>query len=568
MIPVYQESDLYYFDEESADRPCRFIEKFCRHYKGIHAGKPFLLLDWEREFVRTLYGWKRREDNLRRFREALLLTAKGAGKTPLLSACALFMLIGDREAAPSIVSMASTSDQAGHTFKAAKAYIDQEPRLQRFARHTDHKIVGLANRGEWVKISGSPKGRSGGDPHCIIADEMMEWEGRTVAGFELLRRNCFKRAQSIILIATNAGDSHTSYAYQQYERALRVRDGEIEDDTLLPVIYETPDDLDWQSEAAACAANPSMGKVVSFSDLKSELQRGKESPEGEGKYRRLYLSQWPKTSEGRWLDMDKWDSCTKEFDPSQLENAVLYDAVDLSHNNDLSAAVFIWATADKFYVDAHFWIPKWRAEETVAKHSVQYLDWAAKGHITLVESPTIDAATRLAIAAYITAKTGKHQLKVVCYDRWKSEEVVAALEGAGVTCTPVPQAIHLSSGAEALDRRLQEGTIQIQPNEVLRFCAENAQVKCSGELYWPIKPNAKGRYAGTRWRKVDGITALVTGLVEARRHTFANARKMWHGSISSVLKGSTPTNQPAAGKSPMVPTGLGGRSVMGLSRKR
>lgn len=264
MIPAYTESDLYYFDEEAANRPIEKIELYCRHFQGRHAGKKFTLLEWQKQLIRTLFGWKRRADGLRRFQELLLLTAKGTGKTPLLAAIGLYMLLMDGEASPIVISMASTSEQARYTFDAAKAYINQDEKLQRFASCKQHEIRGIKNNGKWTTISGSPNGRSGGQPSCIIGDEVMEWKEATAKAFELLKANAFKRSQPLVLLATNAGEDEHSYAHQQYERALAIRDGKIQDDTVLPVIFETPEDLPWDSEEAAKASNPSMGQIIEF----------------------------------------------------------------------------------------------------------------------------------------------------------------------------------------------------------------------------------------------------------------------------------------------------------------
>ena len=38
-------------------------------YEDRYAGKPFLLLDWQKQLVRDLFGWTRKADGLRRFRE-------------------------------------------------------------------------------------------------------------------------------------------------------------------------------------------------------------------------------------------------------------------------------------------------------------------------------------------------------------------------------------------------------------------------------------------------------------------------------------------------------------------
>ena len=50
----------YWFDEEAADKAEEFFSTFLKHTKGEHAGKPFELLDWQRDDVnRPLFGWKR-----------------------------------------------------------------------------------------------------------------------------------------------------------------------------------------------------------------------------------------------------------------------------------------------------------------------------------------------------------------------------------------------------------------------------------------------------------------------------------------------------------------------------
>ncbi len=258
------EDDRFYFDAEAADRAVRFIERFCVHYEGRFAGKPFILLTWQRENIRNLFGWKRRADDLRRFRELYLLTAKGAGKTPMLAAIGLYMLIADGEAVHYVISMASSFEQANLTFDAGKKYILESPELCRHADPKQYVIHVRKKKAKWTLSSGKPTGRSGHRPSCIVADECHEWPGATAQAFHLLTANLFKRSQPLLLIASNAGSSRASFAWQQHERALRILDGKSDDTTVLPVIYEAPQELEWTSEAAAAAANPSLGQIVSF----------------------------------------------------------------------------------------------------------------------------------------------------------------------------------------------------------------------------------------------------------------------------------------------------------------
>lgn len=44
-----------HYDKEKADRAVAFIEHLC-HTKGKWAGKPFLLLPWQEQIVRDLFG--------------------------------------------------------------------------------------------------------------------------------------------------------------------------------------------------------------------------------------------------------------------------------------------------------------------------------------------------------------------------------------------------------------------------------------------------------------------------------------------------------------------------------
>jgi phage terminase large subunit-like protein len=545
------ENELYYYDSDAAEKPIRFIEKFARHYEGTkHAGKPFLLLPWQKAVVRALFGFKRRSDGLRRFRELYLISSKGAGKTPFIAAIGLYMLLGDGEPAAHVISMASTSEQARYTFDAAKKYISQHPDLLKVSNPTQHVIEGNKKLpkyagSKWTTISGKPTGRSGSKPSCVIADECHEWSVVTSDAFELLTANCFKRSQPLVITATNAADNRSCYAWTVHERMVAIRNGEIRDDTVLPVIFEAPEEgPHWTSEDAARLANPSMPEVVTYEQLRPALTKALESREGETKYRRLYLSQWPKTSVRSWLDMPLWDAATQDFDPSTLKGAVFYGGLDLALCNDLSAAIACWCHENKIYVDSHFWMPRPVALEHAAKHRIPYEEWAANKFITLVDGPTIDSGARLEIASWMIAKAKGFKTQVIAYDRNRAEETVAILAAANVPHTPLAQGYTLTPGCEELDKRLLEKTIVIKPNPCLRWNATLSQVtpKDGKGNYWPVKPGATSSTSvGIRWMKIDGVVALVNALTEARKHAFPSARKMYNGGATGGVTITKPT---------------------------
>lgn len=67
-----------HYDKEKADRAVAFIEDLC-HTKGKWAGKPFLLLPWQEQIVRDLFGIVK-EDGKRQFLTAYIEIPKKNGK--------------------------------------------------------------------------------------------------------------------------------------------------------------------------------------------------------------------------------------------------------------------------------------------------------------------------------------------------------------------------------------------------------------------------------------------------------------------------------------------------------
>ena len=52
----------YRFDEERANRPIEFIERFCKHSKGEWAGQPVRLELFQKAFISALFGFVDRFD--------------------------------------------------------------------------------------------------------------------------------------------------------------------------------------------------------------------------------------------------------------------------------------------------------------------------------------------------------------------------------------------------------------------------------------------------------------------------------------------------------------------------
>jgi phage terminase large subunit-like protein len=516
----------YYFDETAADKPVRFIETFLRHYEGAFRGQPFILDPIQKRIVRDIFGWKCRETGFRRYTDVWLESAVGSGKSPLLAGLGLFGLMEDNEPGAQVFSVAETYQQALTVFKMAKAFIDGSDELAKRLIVHQREIIHPKSKSIWEVVTGKPK--AGARPSMVLADEIHEWSKREV--YDSLQGRTGKRRQPLFIGATNAGHSRQTLCWQLHEKALAAMRGTGEK-SLYPVVWAAPDDADPSDPNAWKAANPLIGTTIREQKVRDEYLKSRGDLTLEARFRRLYLSHWVQ-GRTKWLDMTEWDARTAAFDSASLKDAVVFVGFDGSQVDDLTAAAFAFATPEKMYVDAHFWLPRSTAERYEVE-GIPYKSAAAAGHITLVDEPTISPAVQRSIAAWIIERAKPHKIKAVCYDRKWADHCIAALESQGVTCVPIPQGYSVSPGCAELERRIKEDSIVISPNKVLRSCAEEVEVKYDDRSnFWPVKPNAKGKYSGTRSVKIDGITALVTAFVEARKHAFP--RKKWTGSVVVV----------------------------------
>lgn len=524
------DDDQWYFDEEAGERPCRFVERYCRHYEGAHAGKPFILHPLQRRIVRDLFGWKSRATRLRRFNVCYFEGAVGCGKSPLLAAIGLYGLMADGERGAQVYSLASDYTQARVVFECAKKMIHYHPALEDRLDPLQYEINHPESDSFWRLVSGDGPG-AGCRPSLVLGDEVHDWAGP--GAYQDLFDRMSKRRQPLMLVATNAGESRASFCWQLRERATAALAGHG-DPQLYPVIWAADnEEADNYDADAWRQANPLIGVTMQEDKIRAKFDAAGDDRDELARLRRLYLGIWPKSGAGRWLDLGLYDG--RVSDDTMPADAPLYTGLDMAESDDLCAAVHVGVTPETFYVEPHFWLPRETAEIYQKKDGIPYEEWAAAGWITLLDETTISAAVRVRIAKLIIARHQRQKLKGVYYDPARAEETIAELTAAGINCMPIQQGYSISPGCFQLERRIKERSITFNRNPVLRFCAENCEVTADrrGNI-WPVKPNARGKYAGTRSAKIDGIVALVTALTEARKHAFPKSTKKWAGPI--VLK--------------------------------
>jgi phage terminase large subunit-like protein len=501
---------LYYFDEQAVDLAIIFFS-LLKHTKGEWAGQPYILDQWQiDEIIRPLFGCKRKSDHTRRYRTAYIEIPRKNGKSTISAGLAALLLLVDNEPGAEIYSAAADRDQARIVFEQAKQMIESSPVLAKRVQIFKNTIMVPKTRSVYRVLSADAPTKHGLNAHGVIFDELHAQPNREL--WDVLTTSVGARQQPLVIAITTAGYNRESVCYEQHEYARQVKDGIIEDDTFLPVIYAADDDEDWLDEEIWAKANPGLGNTVKLEYLRNEARKAEHVPAYQNTFRRLHLNQWTQT-ESRWLDMSAWDACGETFDPNLLEGSLCYGGLDLASTSDIASFVLAFPNEvgeeEQVTWLPFFWIPEENMVERARKDRVPYDAWVRDGLMTATEGNVIDYGY---IIRDIEALGERFHIAEIAYDRWGAFQVSQALEGAGFTMVGFGQGFKsMSPPMKELMRMVLDGKLKHGGNPVLRWMADNLVV--TSDAAGNVKPNKdKSR------EKIDGIVAGLMALDRAVRH--------------------------------------------------
>jgi phage terminase large subunit-like protein len=116
----------FYFDPAAGAKVCKLLAIL----KPSKLPKPVELQPWQVCMILLLYGWKRNEDNTRRFRIGFIMLPRKTGKSFLLSGFLINALIADDELGAEAYSAGLVEEQARRVFDEAVAMVEKTPEIR------------------------------------------------------------------------------------------------------------------------------------------------------------------------------------------------------------------------------------------------------------------------------------------------------------------------------------------------------------------------------------------------------------------------------------------------------
>lgn len=495
-----------WFDRAAADFAAEFIETFCTLTKGRTSGRKVRLLDWQRDLVARLFGWKR-ADGTRRFRTAYVEIPKKNGKSLLMSAIAIYMAVADGESGAEVYLAAVNSKQARIIFDECKKMILCSPALKKRLeiKDTNKKILHRASFSKIELVTSDAESQDGFDSSCTIFDELhRQKNSRLWDVFEFAGRG---REQPLLLAITTAGQDKSTICWQEHERARKILDGTSTDTTHLAVIFaaDRSDDLDdprtWKK------ANPSLGHTLSIEDFANDLAKVRESPSRLNNFKRLRLNIWTE-AETSYISHEAWERCGKvPVDLAALAGQRCHAGLDLSSKRDITAFVMLFGDdRDGFTILPRFWIPEEEARRREGDDSIPYSAWAAQGLVTLTPGRAIDYD--LIEEEILDLSTIVRILSVTSDDWGSSEAVQQRLAKKRLKTQYMRQGFRsMSEPTKELERLAILGKLRHGNHPILTWMNGHAKVLSDAAANVKlVKP------AENSPKKIDGLIATIEAL--------------------------------------------------------
>lgn len=505
-------SSPWVFDKEAADRLCAFAESL---RPPDLEGRPLTLLPWQVFCLRSLEGWRHRDEpDRKRFRNAYIEVNRKNGKTTgILMPLVLFNFLKYPASESYLVS--SRDDLSTKTFNEIAAMIKSDPSLDSVLDCRSLAVTFKDTR-DVSRLSffcDGGKSVDGFRPRFYCVDEYHEYPNDRIVESMKMGMRSKKDAQGVII--TTADTNVSVPCYEQNLKSRRILNGVQTQDDFFCIIYALDEGDDYHDQALWQKANPSMPEMLSPSVIQSDLDDAELTPHKIPELKAKTFGIWGGGGEHSWIPVEVWQRNRTVPDWESLEGCDAFGGLDLAQIDDLAAFTLCFRAGGDRIFRHRFYIPEGTLSTRYRKENANFMDWAEKGIVTAVPGDTLDYGF---IVRDILADAERYRIRGIGYDRWQSRDVVSAVESArpDIALIEVEQSLKkLSPLTKAYEKLVRDGHL-VDPNPVMLWMVNNVTVKPDENgNYKPLKSSK----ASTQ--RIDGVVSSIMAYAVSENELFA-----------------------------------------------
>lgn len=525
------EEKSFFYDQKKANAAIEWIELHGFHTEGRLAPNNLKLELWEKAFVASLFGIVDK-NNLRQFREVLLVIARKNGKSLLAAAIAKYVWWLDGGFGAKIYNIAPKLDQADIVYNNIWQMCLLDPEYQQkkleysekdihnqkvkddsdLPKHRQTDLSIMATNSTVKKIAFSAKKSDGFNPSLCICDEIASWEGDAgLKQYEVMKSGTGARDEAIILSCTTAGYINDSIYDELVKRATRFLKGDSKETRLLPFLYMIDDVEKWNDINELRKANPNLGVSVSVDFMLEEIAIAEGSLSKKAEFLTKYCC-IKQNSSLAWLTSSTVNKMSGEhLNIEDFKGCYAIAGLDLSQTTDLTSACVVVEKDGEFYVFSKFWLPSEKIDEATQRDGLPYQIYIQRGLLELSGDNFIDYHDCFNWLTHFV-----NDLKIlplqVGYDRYSAQYLIQDLTNFGFVCDDVYQGDNLWGTLQELEGLFKDGKFHIGDNDLLKVHLLNSAIKMNAE-------RGRGRLIKLSPKDhIDGVAALSDAWAVRQKH--------------------------------------------------
>lgn len=468
--------------------------------------------------IGSLFGWRKKRSDIRRYREAYVQVGRQNGKSFLAGTLANdFATFGGYQYGR-IFCTATKQDQANIVWDEVAKFIQSDKDLAELYKiKTYDRTITSKVTGTTIKAIGrDTKSADGFRTILAIVDEYHAHPTNQMYKLMMDGQDMVKNALTIAI--TTAGFNLKSPCYEQYQFCKKVLEGVVQKDNLFVYIAELDKDDDiWKKENWA-KANPLklfMPDEVTLDNEKLAVVANKaiDAKEKQGEelvnFETKTLNQWVTYTGGALLDMAAWQAGGKPWTLADMRGREGYLGIDLSSGGDLTSISIVFPLQDdNVYIWSHSYMPELRLTEHIKSDDAPYGVWKNQGLITLTSGMYGIKTDYKYIIADLKRMIDEYNIDIIgCgYDAHNAAAFLADLEDV-LSC----DLTEVKQSARSLNDTTKDFQLSVKAGQV-SYDKQNALLSWSATNAIISEPNSFGEIKVdkmTQTDRIDPIDAII-----------------------------------------------------------
>ena len=534
------ENKSFFYDQKKANTAIEWIETHAFHTEGKLAPNNLKLELWEKALVASLFGIVDK-NNLRQFREVLLIIARKNGKSLLASAIAKYVWWLEGGFGAKVYNIAPKLDQADIIYNNVWQMTLLDPTYQEMKercsekdyhnkklvddselpKHRNTDLYITATNSTVKKIAFSAKKSDGFNPSLCVCDEIASWEGDAgLKQYEVMKSGMGAREEPILLSCTTSVYINDGIYDELLKRATRFLKGNSKETKLLPFLYMVDDLEKWNDINELRKANPNLGVSVSVDFMLEEIAIAEGSLSKKNEFITKYCCR-KQNSSLAWLSSSTIEGmCGEPLRLEDFRSCYAVAGIDLSQTTDLTSCCVVISKNGEYYVFSKFWLPAEKIDEATQRDGLPYPIYIQRGLLDVSGDNFVDYHDCF---NWLTKLVEEYEiLPLMCgYDRYSAQYLIQDLQGYGFRCDDVYQGDNLWGVLQEMEGLFKDKKVHIGDNDLLKVHLFNSAIKMNVE-------RGRGRLIKmSPSAHIDGVASLADAFC---------VRQKWYGELGSQLE--------------------------------